>query len=380
MPQPAAEDILSGSTMNIGTSILGLSFESFDFCVRYLTKRSFMTLIKENIDLFPFNTFKISAKARYFTTVTSVQEAQEVFSSPIFQNQRHLILGGGSNLLLTADFDGLVVKNEIKGIEVMDETSETISLKVGAGESWHGLVMYCVERNYGGIENLSLIPGTVGAAPMQNIGAYGVEVREVIHKVEAIDLKTGKVKIFFNAECRFGYRESIFKQELKNQYFISSITLSTTKKNHRFNASYGAISQVLQEQQKDLSVKNISDAVIHIRKSKLPDPAVIGNAGSFFKNPSVNHDVYQNLIGEFPQIPSFPGENGLVKIPAAWLIEQCGWKGKTLGNIGVHKNQALVLVNYGGGEGEKIWALAMSIQQSVKEKFNIDLHPEVNVI
>jgi UDP-N-acetylmuramate dehydrogenase len=338
-------------------------------------------IIKENVDLLPFNTFRIAARARYFVTVHTVDEAQEVFRSKIFSENNHLILGGGSNMLLTRDFHGLIIKNEIKGITVVDENQSTITVKVGAGENWHQFVRYCVDKNYGGIENLSLIPGTVGAAPMQNIGAYGVEIREVIHKVEAIELSTGAVQNFFLDECEFGYRESIFKQKARDKYFISSITLSLTKVDHRFNISYGAIADVLKERHGGVvTVKNISDSVIHIRKNKLPDPEVIGNAGSFFKNPSVEIEFYQFLIGKFTSMPSFSGEQGRVKIPAAWLIEQCGWKGKTFENIGVHKHQALVLVNYGGGEGEKIWELAMKIQASVKEKFGITLQPEVNVI
>jgi UDP-N-acetylmuramate dehydrogenase len=340
-----------------------------------------MITIKENIDLLPFNTFKIAARARYFGVISNTADAQEVFRSEIFLRNKFLILGGGSNLLLTGDFNGLVIKNEIKGIEVVKETASHVQLKAGAGESWHDLVMYCVTRNFGGIENLSLIPGTVGAAPMQNIGAYGVEIREVIHNVEAIEISSGAIRNFLNEECHFGYRESIFKQNLKDKYFISSITLSLTKTDHRFNTSYGAITEVLKDHhQGQVSVKNISEAVTFIRKNKLPDPALIGNAGSFFKNPSIDGACFDILKRNHPGVPSFPGENGLIKVPAAWLIEQCGWKGKTLENIGVHKHQALVLVNYGGGEGRKIWELAMQIQHSVKDKFDITLHPEVNVI
>ncbi|MBT1705206.1 UDP-N-acetylmuramate dehydrogenase [Chryseosolibacter indicus] len=340
-----------------------------------------MSTISQNVDLLPYNTFKIRATARYFTSVSNVDDVKSIFDSELFQKHKHLIIGGGSNLLLTGDFNGLVIKNDIKGINVVQENEDTIMLKVGAGENWHKFVMYCVDRNYGGVENLSLIPGTIGAAPMQNIGAYGVEIKEVIHTVEAIEISTGDVRVFSNAECQFGYRESIFKHELKNKYFISSITLSLTKKNHRFNTTYGAITDVLkQNHNNEVSVKNISDAVVFIRKTKLPDPEVIGNAGSFFKNPSVEHSVFDRIKVDFPSVPSFPGENGLVKVPAGWLIEQCGWKGKTIENIGVHKHQALVLVNYGGGDGSKIWDLAMKIQSSVKEKFNITLHPEVNVI
>ncbi|HYG04731.1 MAG TPA: UDP-N-acetylmuramate dehydrogenase [Chryseosolibacter sp.] len=337
--------------------------------------------IQENIDLLPYNTFNLSAHARYFTIVSDPGELQQVLASEIFRTNPFLILGGGSNVLLTKDFPGLVIKNEIKGIEIIDETPDNVRLKVGSGEPWHKFVMYAVDRNYGGIENLSLIPGTCGAAPMQNIGAYGVEVKDVIQQVETVDLETGTVRTFGNKECEFGYRESIFKHSLKGKVFISSITLTLTKRNHHFNISYGAIKDVLKENgNAEVTVKSVSDAVISIRRSKLPDPTVIGNAGSFFKNPSITESAFNKLKEKFPAIPSFPGENGLIKIPAAWLIEQNGWKGKTFFNIGVHKNQALVLVNYGGGEGRKIWELAREIRSSVIDKFNIELQPEVNVI
>jgi UDP-N-acetylmuramate dehydrogenase len=340
-----------------------------------------MTAIEENVDLLPYNTFGISANARYFTIVKSVEQAKEIFAADIFKQNRTLILGGGSNLLLTGDFQGVVIKNEIKGIKVTDETEDRILLHVGAGENWHELVLYCVRHDYGGIENLSLIPGTSGAAPMQNIGAYGVEIKEVIHKVEAIEFETGIIRTFSNEECKFGYRESIFKQELKGKYFISSITLTLTKKNHKFNISYGAITDTLKQHKVEkVNIRAISEAVIDIRQKKLPDPKMVGNAGSFFKNPSVQPEVFEALKKSYSTIPSFQGENNLIKIPAAWLIEQTGWKGKTIENIGVHKLQALVLVNYGGGDGKKIWELAMQIQSSVKEKFNIVLQPEVNVI
>jgi UDP-N-acetylmuramate dehydrogenase len=340
-----------------------------------------MTVIEENVELLPYNTFGISANARYFTIIKSVEQAKEVFASDIFKQNRTLILGGGSNLLLTGDFQGLVIKNEIRGITVIDETEDRILLHVGAGENWHELVLYCVRHDYGGIENLSLIPGTSGAAPMQNIGAYGVEIKEVIHKVEAIEFATGMIRTFSKEECKFGYRESIFKQELKSKYFISSITLTLTKKNHKFNIGYGAIADTLKQNKVEkVNIRAISEAVIDIRQKKLPDPKMVGNAGSFFKNPSVQPEVFEALKKSYSTIPSFQGENNLVKIPAAWLIEQTGWKGKTIENIGVHKLQALVLVNYGGGDGKKIWELAMQIQSSVKEKFNIVLQPEVNVI
>ena len=340
-----------------------------------------MLAVQENVDLYPFNTFGIHSSARYFVTVRSVAEVQELLNSGWFKKHPFLILGGGSNILLTQDFGGVVVKNEIAGVTVVGEEGSRVTLKAGSGENWQSLVAYCVDRNFGGIENLSLIPGTVGAAPMQNIGAYGVEIRDVIEQVEAIELDTGAVTSFRRDECAFGYRESIFKQRLKGKYFISSITLSLTKKDHRFNVSYGAIAEVLKEKNvKELSIRAISEAVIDIRKKKLPDPKFIGNAGSFFKNPSIGIRSFEALKEKYPALPSYQGENDLVKIPAAWLIEQCGWKGKTLGNIGVHKHQALVLVNYGGGDGKKILDLAMEIQSSVREKFNVILQPEVNVI
>jgi UDP-N-acetylmuramate dehydrogenase len=335
-------------------------------------------IIQQNVNLLPFNTFGIQAFAKYFATVNSIEEAKTIFASDLFKKEKHFILGGGSNLLLTKNFDGLVIKVEIKGKEVVHEDESTTSLRVGSGENWHAFVMHCVDRNLGGVENLSLIPGTVGAAPMQNIGAYGVEIKKNILSVEAVEIGTGDVRNFSNADCNFGYRESIFKQEAKDKFLISSVTLKLTKKDHQFNISYGAIDETLKLLGTNtLSLKTISDAVIYIRSNKLPDPSRIGNAGSFFKNPSIPADLMDFIKKDFPSLPSYPSTNGLVKIPAAWLIEQCGWKGKTFDNIGVHQHQALVLVNYGGGEGEKIWELAMNIQASVKEKFNITLQPEV---
>lgn len=339
-----------------------------------------MTVL-ENVNLQPYNTFGIKVFAKYFTIIRSASEGKELLASDLFKNEKHLFLGGGSNILFTKNFDGLVIKVEIKGIKILHENDANIVLKVGSGENWHTFVMYCVERNWGGLENLSLIPGTVGAAPMQNIGAYGVEIKKIISAVEAIEISSGESKNFTNAECNFGYRESIFKQNAKDKYLISSITLTLTKKNHYFNTSYGAIDETLKQQRvQELSVRSISDAVIHIRSTKLPDPSRIGNAGSFFKNPSIQADLHDFIKKHYPSLPSYPTVDGLVKIPAAWLIEQCGWKGKTFDNIGVHQHQALVIVNYGGGEGEKIWQLAMNIRDSVKEKFNITLQPEVNVI
>jgi UDP-N-acetylmuramate dehydrogenase len=337
--------------------------------------------IQQNVDLLPYNTFGISAVAKYFTTIKTIEDAKDLFASEIFKKEKHFILGGGSNILLTKDFDGLVVKVEIIGKEVVAEDDSNVTLLVGAGENWHQFVMYCVDKNYGGIENLSLIPGTVGAAPMQNIGAYGVEIKKNILGVEGVEIATGDVRFFDNESCHFGYRESIFKQEFRNQFLITRVTFKLTKKDHHYNITYGAIDETLKQLgTSTLSLKAISDAVIYIRSHKLPDPSRIGNAGSFFKNPSIQADLMDFIKKDYPSLPSFPSTDGLVKIPAAWLIEQCGWKGKTFDNIGVHQHQALVLVNYGGGKGEKIWELAMKIKESVKEKFNIALQPEVNVI
>lgn len=339
-----------------------------------------MIRIQEHVDLLPYNTFKIAARARYFASVTTVAELHALIDTPVYKHEKHLILGGGSNILLTADFEGLVIKIDLKGIKTIWEDDSTIVLKVGAGEPWHSFVMFCVTKNYGGVENMSLIPGTMGAAPMQNIGAYGVEVKDLIKTVEAIDVNSGVVRVFNNRECEFGYRESVFKHTLKGKYFISSVTLTLTKKNHVLNTSYGAIQQTLDQLHLVPSVKTISDAVIAIRTQKLPDPKVVGNAGSFFKNPTIDQAQYESIKKEYPEIPGYGTENQHVKVPAGWLIEQCGWKGKTIDNIGVHPHQALVLVNYGGGTGEKIWALAQDILASVKKKFAIDLQPEVNII
>jgi UDP-N-acetylmuramate dehydrogenase len=347
----------------------------------FLPSPKYMIQIEENKSLKPFNTFGMNVKAAHFITITSIDQLQELFQTDIYKNEKHLILGGGSNILFTKDFDGLIIKVDLKGIDIVGETEEHITIKAASGEVWHELVMYCVQNNWGGVENLSLIPGLTGAAPIQNIGAYGVEIKNVIKEVHGIDLSTGEPKSFNNEECRFGYRESVFKHELKEKYFISSITLTLTQKSHQFNIAYGALHDTLKSMRITThTVQSISDAVIAIRQNKLPDPRVIGNAGSFFKNPSITLDQYQSLQKIFPLIPSYPSVNQEVKVPAAWLIEQCGWKGKKINEVGVHVHQALVLVNYGNGNGEEIFDLAMKILASVKEKFSITLTPEVNII
>jgi len=340
-----------------------------------------MIRIEENISLKYLNTFGIRAKARYFTEVSSEEELQELIQQPAYRNNKHLILGGGSNILFTRDFDGLIIKSSLRGIKVISQTNDTVLIEVASGEIWHDLVLYCITNNYGGIENLSLIPGTSGASPIQNIGAYGVEIKDVITNVHAIDLITTMKRSFTNADCHFGYRESIFKHDLKDKYFISSITLRLTKNNHSLTTQYGAIQDVLKQYNiEHPTIKNISDVVIAIRQSKLPDPRVIGNAGSFFKNPTIPITLYKSIKKDHPSIPSYPFDNQNVKVPAGWLIEQCGWKGKRIGDIGVHPQQALVLVNYGDGNGNEIFELAMNIQSSVVEKFNVKLSTEVNII
>lgn len=340
-----------------------------------------MIALKENVSLRPLNTFGVEARARYFVEVNNRGELDELLKHPVLRDQRRLILGGGSNVLFTRDFDGLIIRVRIKGTELSEEKRDYVLLSIGAGEVWHEMVMHCIEHDWGGIENLSLIPGTVGAAPIQNIGAYGVELMQVIHAVDGVDLVTAARRTLAPDECGFGYRDSIFKHALRENFFISSITLRLTKVTHQMNVAYGAIREQL-ERNKIVSptIRDVSDAVIAIRRSKLPDPAVIGNAGSFFKNPVVAPDVAAEIKRAFPKIPSYSAENQYVKIPAGWLIEQCGWKGKRNGNVGVHAQQALVLVNHGHGTGEEIVELSKQIQQSVKEKFNIALATEVNII
>lgn len=335
-------------------------------------------MIQQNISLKPFNTFGIEAIASKFARFSSIQEL-EILKNEILDNEL-LVLGGGSNLLLTKDFSGLVLKNEIKGIDVEAENDEEIILKVGAGEVWHDFVIHCVNNNFAGIENLSLIPGSVGASPMQNIGAYGVEIKDVFEKLNAFHLESREIHTFTNSECKFGYRESVFKKELKGKYIITHVYFRL-KKEAKINSSYGAIEQVLTEKGiKNPTIKDISDAVISIRQSKLPDPKVLGNAGSFFKNPVVEIAVYDKILTNYLDAPSYPAETGKVKVPAGWLIEKAGWKGKNLESHGVHDRQALVLVNYGNATGSQIWDLSSAILEDIKSKFGIDLEREVNII
>ncbi|MFM9943782.1 MAG: UDP-N-acetylmuramate dehydrogenase [Bacteroidia bacterium] len=331
-------------------------------------------------NLLPYNTFGISALASQFIEINSVSQLQNLTQEKNISEKPFLILGSGSNILLTKNYEGLILKNNLKGIEVIKENENHVWVKAAGGEIWHNLVTYCVNKGWGGIENLSLIPGTVGAAPMQNIGAYGVEIKETFEYMEAVNMKTGSIETFNIEQCRFGYRESIFKHEAKGKYFIVSITLRLNKK-PVLNTSYGDIETLLKEWNiANPTIVDVSKAVIAIRQSKLPDPALIGNAGSFFKNPVIENSQFEILKEKYPEIKSFPAQEGNVKIPAAWLIEQAGLKGKRFGNIGVHEKQALVLVNYGGGTGKELIDLAYKIIDSVKEKFGVTLTPEVNII
>ncbi len=332
--------------------------------------------IQQNVSLKNFNTFGIEVSARYFSSFSDVNELKELLSP----DSRLLVLGGGSNILLTKNFDGLVLKNAIKGIELITEDENYVYVRAGAGENWHRFVMHCLQRNWAGVENLSLIPGNVGASPMQNIGAYGVELKEVFFELEAFNIKTQKVYTFTLNDCGFGYRESSFKGKYKDRFIILSVTYRLYKK-PRFNTSYGAVEQELERMGvKTMSIQAISQAVINIRSSKLPDPAQIGNAGSFFKNPETSKSRFLQLKELYPAIIGYENEGGSVKLAAGWLIEQCGWKGFRKGDAGCNEKQALVLVNFGHASGKDIYDLSEEILQSVKTKFGVTLEREVNII
>ncbi len=336
---------------------------------------------QEHRSLQPFNTFGIAAQARYLTEARSVCDLENILFSERFRHVPKLFLGGGSNVLFTKDFDGLVVLVKIGGIETVREDESHVWLKAGAGVNWHAFVMHTIGNDMGGVENLSLIPGTVGAAPMQNVGAYGVETKDTFDSLEALGIESGELRVFSHAECRFGYRESVFKHELRGKYIITSVTFRLKKKPSVFNVSYGDIQKTLSEMNvAQPTLRTVSEAVIRIRQSKLPDPAQIGNAGSFFKNPVIARQQFEELKVRFPDLPAYPAETDTVKIPAGWLIEQCGWKGMRVGNTGVHQKQALVLVNYGGADGLEIKNLSEKIQASVLEKYNIRLQAEVNFV
>jgi UDP-N-acetylmuramate dehydrogenase len=335
--------------------------------------------IKNNYNLKSLNTFGIKVDAKYFAEVASLQDIIEINRFISEKQISFLAIGGGSNILFTKDYNGLVVKINLKGIELVNEDVDHIYVKAKAGENWDAFVQYCVERNWAGIENLSLIPGNVGASPIQNIGAYGVEMKDVFHELEMFDLQTGKIRIMKAEECGFGYRASIFKNELKES-IILSVTFRLDK-SPLFRTEYGAIKDELARMGvKELSIQSIRNAVINIRRTKLPDPNEIGNAGSFFKNPTVSSEFQNDLKKRYPQLVSFPQEGGTYKLAAGWLIEQCGWKGKRIGDAGIHHKQALVIVNYGKACGNEILELAQDIKKSVLKNFDVNLEMEVKVV
>lgn len=333
--------------------------------------------IQENVSLKPYNTFGIDVKAKQFITLTSIEKLLKLLQ----QQTDFFILGGGSNILLTKDIDKLVAHIAFKGIETFEEADDTVILKVAAGENWHQFVLYCINHDFGGVENMSLIPGNVGTAPIQNIGAYGVELKDTCISVEAIEVETGTLKTFTNAQCDFAYRNSVFKNELKGKYIITHVFFKLTKNKHKLNSSYGAIAYELEKKGiANPTIRNISDAVIAIRQSKLPDPKVLGNSGSFFKNPIISNTEFEQLRTKFPDAPNYKVTETEVKVPAGWLVEQAGFKGKRIGNTGSHKNQALVLVNYGNATGKEVFELSKHIQKTVFDTFGIAIEAEVNII
>ncbi len=335
--------------------------------------------ILENISLKPYNTFGIDVKARFFLTIESVLQLQKALQLAAYPKK--FILSGGSNMLLTKDLDVLVMRLAIMGISVEEKTQDYVIVKAMAGENWHELVLWSLENNYGGLENLSLIPGCVGTSPIQNIGAYGVELADVFHSCEAMNVETQELRGFSKEECKFGYRDSVFKNDLKGKYIITSVSLKLTVQDHRLHTHYGAIESELAKMEiVHPSIQDISRAVIQIRQEKLPDPKEIGNSGSFFKNPVLNKKQFEKFLKKFSDAPHYALPDGSYKVPAGWLIEQTGYKGKRMGDAGVHEKQALVLVNHGKASGEDILTLSHLIQKAVKAMFAIDLETEVNII
>lgn len=336
-------------------------------------------IIHENFSLKNYNTFGIDATAKYFVEINSLKELRSIIGNNDYP--RKIVIGGGSNMLLTDNIDALFIHINLKGKSIISESPDTAQVKIMAGENWHEMVMWSLENGFGGLENLSLIPGNTGTAPIQNIGAYGVELKDCFVSCEAIRIEDLQLITLNKEECKFGYRDSYFKNEGKDKYVITSVTFSLTKDNHIINSCYGAIEEQLERDTiKNPTIKDISNAVIAIRQSKLPDPKVLGNSGSFFKNPMVSTEVFNEFISKHPEAPFYKISDLTYKIPAGWLIEKCGFKGKRFGDAGVHKNQALVLVNYDKATGKEILALASKIIEEVQNKFNITISPEVNLI
>ena len=335
--------------------------------------------IKNNFSLKKFNTFNIEAQARRFVAVDSVEALQKVLRD--HRDDTKFILGGGSNMLLTKDIEALVIHVDIKGKKILSHDEDFALVEAQAGENWHQFVLFTIDNNLGGLENMSLIPGNVGTTPIQNIGAYGTEIKDTFVRCEAIEIATGTMRTFTREECNFGYRNSIFKNSAKDQYVITSVVFRLTTRNHRINTAYGDITKELASHHiTEPTIKDVSNAVIAIRKSKLPDPKVLGNSGSFFKNPIISKSDYDAIAPKFPDMPHYTVSDTEVKVPAGWLIEQAGFKGKRFGDAGIHQNQALVLVNYGAATGSEILAVAKDVQQTVFQKFGIAIEAEVNVI
>lgn len=339
------------------------------------------TEIQKEVTLTHLNTLGLYSVAPIFVNITTESQLNELGDKGYFDNQKPFILGGGSNILLSEKISVPVLKMSILGVDVTHDDGKDVHIKAGAGENWHKLVTFAVKNGLGGIENLALIPGTVGAAPIQNIGAYGVELENLFVSLEAYDLKRKLFRLFKKEECEFGYRDSIFKRAFKGQMIVTSVTLRLSKKNHVVHDSYYALKDYLnQNEVQNPKIEDIYQAVIAIRQSKLPDPSEIGNAGSFFKNPIIKQKKYDELRGHWKEIPGYLDKKGWVKVPAAWLIEKAGWKGKRIGNVGTYKTQALVIVNHGGASGKEVLAYSNKVRQSVSELFEIDLIPEVNII
>ena len=335
--------------------------------------------IKDNISLKPYNTFGIDVMAKHFVEVTGLAQLQKLLQLSAYPNK--FIISGGSNMLLTKDIEALVMHINLKGIRLVGEDRETVTIKIMAGENWHDLVLWTLDHGYGGLENLSLIPGNTGTAPIQNIGAYGVELKDVFVGCEAMNVQNQELEAFSKEDCQFGYRDSIFKNKAKGKYIVTSVTLKLTKVNHKLHTFYGAIEDELKQMNVVTpTIRDISNAVVSIRSKKLPDPKEIGNSGSFFKNPVVSRKTFEKFQKKHPNVPFYKMEDDNYKIPAGWLIEHCGFKGKRFGDAGVHKKQALVLVNYGNAKGTEILELAEKIQKTVATKFGIRLFPEVNII
>lgn len=335
--------------------------------------------IQHNFSLKNYNTFGIEAKAKQFVAVHSTEELKQVLET--HKGEAKFILGGGSNMLLTQDINALVIHVDLKGIKIIKEDNDHVWVESSAGEVWHEFVLWTIDQNFGGLENMSLIPGNVGTTPIQNIGAYGTEIKDTFVSCNAMNIATQEMKTFEKAECKFGYRESIFKQEAKDQYVITSVVFQLTKRNHKINTAYGDITKELEKNNiVTPTLKEVSNAVIAIRQSKLPDPKELGNSGSFFKNPIIPKALYEKAHAQFPEMPHYVVSETEVKVPAGWLIEQAGFKGKRFGDAGIHKNQALVLVNYGSATGQEILAVSRDIQATVLEKYGIAIEAEVNVI